>query len=120
MIVAKKEELAQELTLALQHLQLKEQVLSARERNLELALVLSQSSKQTARISVRELHLWKRQAKALDRKAKHLAQIDRVLAAASQVSDDFVEIPRRDYLYMLLDQEVFSRRAFELMDQRTP
>ena len=93
-------------------------MLEARERNLELAEVLNQNSKQTARISVRELHLWKGQAKALDRKAKHLAQIDRVLAAASDVSDGFVEIPRRDYLYMLLDQEVFSRRAFELMEQR--
>lgn len=99
-------------------MQLKEQVLSARERNLELAEVLNQNSKQTARISVRELQLWKRQAKALGRQPKHLAQIDRVLAAASDVSDGFVEIPRRDYLYMLLDQEVFSRRAFELMDQR--
>lgn len=92
--------------------------MEARERNLKLETeLLAQSRRQTARLSIRELVFWKWQAKALARQSKHLRQIDQVMSAAIEVEGDFVEIPRRDYLHMLLDQKEFSRRAFELMDQ---
>ena len=68
------------------------------------------------RISVRELQLWKRQAKAIGGTAKHLESIDAILQAAKEGRRDFVEISESDFAVRLFDQDEFNRRAFRLKE----
>lgn len=90
--------------------------MEAKERILELrAASLSQSSSQTIQISLREIKIWKRQAKAIGRSSRHLDSIDIVLQDAKK-GDDFVEISEKVFQVRCIDQDEFNQKAFHLME----
>ncbi len=67
-------------------------------------------------ISLRELQLWKRQAKAIGRAPRHLNSINGILQAAEKGRREFAEISERDFRVRCRDQDEFNRQAFQLME----
>lgn len=115
----------------LQQLQHKEQQLETDRRSLEVkAEVLAQLFLQrlqrtkNAEVTVGDLELWQRQAKALKRSSSHLRKIDQILAlardklAGNKSALPTVEIPVRDYGAMIRDRYEFNEFAFRLIVER--
>ena len=109
-------------------MQYKEQQLEADKRSLETkAEVLAQlflqrmQRNERAEVTVGDLELWHRQAKALERSPTHLRKIDQILAVARErVAENksalpTVDIPVRDYGAMIRDRSEFNELAFRLM-----
>ncbi len=112
-------------------MQYKEQQLEADKRSLETkAEVLAQlflqriQRNERAEVTVGDLELWHRQAKAIDRSPTHLRKIDQILAVARErVAENksalpTVEIPVRDYGAMIRDRFEFNELAFRLIVER--
>ena len=115
----------------MQQLQHKEQQLEADKRSLETkAEVLAQlflqriQRNERAEVTVGDLELWHRQAKAIERSSTHLRKIDQILAVARErVAEDksalpTVDIPVRDYGAMIRDRFEFNELAFRLIVER--
>ena len=115
----------------MQQLQHKEQQLEADKRSLETkAEVLAQlflqrmQRNERAEVTVGDLELWHRQAKAIERSPTHLRKIDQILAVAKErVAENksaipTVEIPVRDYGAMIRDRSEFNELAFRLIVER--
>ncbi len=101
---------------------MRERLLEEKERSLDLRAELLErkgnGKGHAARISVRELQLWRRQAKTIGRSPLHLESIDdAILQATREGRRDFIEIPESDFAVRLLDQDEFNRRAFKLIEQ---
>lgn len=75
-------------------------------------------------VSLGNLELWLKQAKAIERSPKHLIKIERLIAKAREETAGnkdalpTVEIPVRDYGAMLRDQQEFNELAFRLIGER--
>lgn len=101
---------------------MREQLLDEKERSLALRAELLERNgngngkAQTVRISVRELQLWKRQAKAIGRTDEHLEKIGTILQVAKERKLDFVRIPESNFAVRLFDQDEFNQLAFKLME----
>ena len=119
------------MTEILQQLQHKEQQVEAEKRSLETkAEVLAQlflqriQRNERAEVTVGDLELWHRQAKAIERSPSHLRKIDQILAVAREkVAENksalpTVDIPVRDYGAMMRDRSDFNELAFKLMAER--
>ena len=115
----------------MQQLQHKEQQLEANKRSLETkAEVLAQlflqrmQRNERAEVTLGDLELWHRQAKAIERSSTHLRKIDQILAVARErVAEDksalpTVDIPVRDYGAMIRDRFEFNELAFRLIVER--
>ena len=115
----------------MQQLQHKEQQLEADKRSLETKTeVLAQlflqrmQSNERAEVTLGDLELWHRQAKAIERSPTHLRKIDQIVAVAKErVAEDksalpTVDIPVRDYGAMIRDRSEFNELAFRLMVER--
>ena len=115
----------------MQQLQHKEQQLEAGTRSLETkAEVLAQlflqrtQRNERAEVTLGDLELWHRQAKALERSPSHLRKIDQILTVARErVAENksalpTVDIPVRDYGAMIRDRSDFNELAFKLMVER--
>ncbi len=115
----------------MQQLQHKEQQLEADRRTLEVkAEVLAQlflqrvQRNESAEVTVGNLEIWQKQAKALKRSSSHLRKIDQILAlardklAGNKSALPTVEIPVRDYGAMLRDRYDFNELAFRLIVER--
>lgn len=115
----------------MQQLQHKEQQLEAGTRSLEtkaevLAQLFLQRMQRNERVEVTvgDLELWQRQAKAMERSPTHLRKIDQILAVARErVAENksalpTVDIPVRDYGAMMRDRSEFNELAFKLMAER--
>ena len=112
-------------------MQHKEQQVEADKRSLETkAEVLAQlflqrmQRNERAEVTLGDLELWHRQAKAIERSSTHLRKIDQILAVARErVAEDksalpTVDIPVRDYGAMLRDRSEFNELAFRLIVER--
>ena len=112
-------------------MQHKEQQLEADKRSLETkAEVLAQlflqrtQRNENAEVTLGDLELWHRQAKAIERSPTHLRKIDQILTVAKErVAENksalpTVDIPVRDYGAMLRDRSEFNELAFRLMVER--
>ena len=112
-------------------MQHKEQQVEADKRSLETkAEVLAQlflqrmQRNERAEVTVGDLELWHRQAKAIERSPTHLRKIDQILAVAKErVAENksaipTVEIPVRDYGAMIRDRSEFNELAFRLIVER--
>ena len=112
-------------------MQHKEQQVEADKRSLETkAEVLAQlflqrmQRNERAEVTVGDLELWHRQAKAIERSPTHLRKIDQILAVARErVAEDksalpTVDIPVRDYGAMIRDRFEFNELAFRLIVER--
>ena len=112
-------------------MQHKEQQVEADKRSLETkAEVLAQlflqriQRNERAEVTVGDLELWHRQAKAIERSSTHLRKIDQILAVARErVAEDksalpTVDIPVRDYGAMIRDRFEFNELAFRLIVER--
>ena len=77
-----------------------------------------------AEVTLGDLELWHRQAKAIERSSTHLRKIDQILAVARErVAENksalpTVDIPVRDYGAMIRDRSEFNELAFRLMVER--
>ena len=117
MIATKKQEVAQSLANALQQLHQREQLLEARERIFELKTAsISPNDNQRVEISVRELQLWMRQAKAIGRSPEHLRSIALVLQTAEKKKRESGKISERAFQTRCRDLDEFNRQAFQLME----
>ena len=112
-------------------MQHKEQQVEADKRSLETkAEVLAQlflqrmQRNERAEVTLGDLELWHRQAKAIERSPTHLRKIDQILAVAKErVAENksaipTVEIPVRDYGAMIRDRSEFNELAFRLIVER--
>lgn len=115
----------------MQQLQHKEQQLETDRRSLEVkAEVLAQlflqriQRNERAEVTLSDLELWHRQAKAIERSPTHLRKIDQILAVAreriveNKSALPIVEIPVRDYGAMIRDRSEFTELAFRLIVER--
>lgn len=109
----------------------KERQVEAGTRSLETkAEVLAQlflqrmQRNERAEVTVGDLELWHRQAKAIERSPSHLRKIDQILAVARErIAENksalpTVDIPVRDYGAMIRDRFEFNELAFRLIVER--
>ena len=109
-------------------MQHKEQQLEADKRSLETkAEVLAQlflqriQRNERAEVTLGDLELWHRQAKALERSPSHLRKIDQILAVARErVAENksalpTVDIPVRDYGAMIRDRYFVDVCSFKFI-----
>ncbi|MDJ0633710.1 MAG: hypothetical protein QNJ34_11035 [Xenococcaceae cyanobacterium MO_188.B29] len=116
---------------ALSQLKLKEQEINQKEYDLKVnADVLSRLYRQwiingnQVRITLGELELWRRQAKAIERSPSHLATIDGIIESIQKtVTEENNLLPTCEidlvvFEHLLHDRKEFNELAFSLISQQ--
>jgi hypothetical protein len=74
----------------------------------------------SVQMSLRELHLWQRQARAIGRSQQHLQAIERLIEQAPENHSHCLDVSPKTYQVRELDLEQFNRKALALMEATSP